>query len=106
MVKNISAAMALVVGLAVAGSASAAEAEADKRQVRQQVRINQGVRSGELTGREAVRLQAQHNAIQRDIARGRADDGKLDAAERARIDAKQDKLNKRIARQKHDAQQR
>ncbi|RYZ41236.1 MAG: hypothetical protein EOO71_12780 [Myxococcaceae bacterium] len=96
--------LAAVLGMTVALPAVAAEA--DRRQVNQQQRIHQGVRSGELTGREAVRLERQNNALQREIRRDRRDDGHLDAAERARIDAKQDALSRRIARQKHDAQGR
>ncbi|MCY1046644.1 hypothetical protein OV208_35400 [Corallococcus sp. bb12-1] len=96
--------LAAVLGMTVALPAMAAEA--DRRQVNQQQRINQGVRGGELTGREAVRLERQNNALQREIRRERRDDGHLDAAERARIDAKQDALSRRIARQKHDAQSR
>ncbi|RKI18254.1 hypothetical protein D7Y15_08700 [Corallococcus sp. AB030] len=94
--------LAAVLGLTVALPAVAAEA--DRRQVNQQQRINEGVKSGELTGREAVRLERQHRSLQREIRRDRRDDGHLDAAERARIDAKQDALSRRIARQKHDAQ--
>lgn len=96
--------LAAVVGLMVALPAVAAEA--DRRQGNQQQRINQGVRSGELTGREAARLERQHRSIQREIRRDRGDDGHLDATERARIDAKQDALSRRIAWQKHDGQSR
>jgi IS30 family transposase len=104
MKRNILGIVAVVMGLAVALPASAAEA--DKRQVSEQQRINQGVRSGELTGREAVRLERQHRAINREIRRDRRDDGHLDAAERAKINHDQNALSRRIARQKHDGQSR
>jgi hypothetical protein len=72
----------------------------------QQVRINQGVRSGALTGPEAARLQAQQNQLDRQRARDRFDGRGLTAREAARLDTKQDRLSRRIAVQKHDAQRR
>ncbi|WP_224367967.1 hypothetical protein [Hyalangium versicolor] len=104
MVKSISLAVVAVVGLMAATPAEAARA--DRRQANQQARIVQGVNSGELTKREAVRLEAQHVALQREIRQDRADDGHLDAAERAKIERQQDRLNRRISVQKHDAQSR
>ncbi|PTL79691.1 hypothetical protein [Vitiosangium sp. GDMCC 1.1324] len=104
MVRGMSLAVTLALGFVV--STPALAARADRRQVKQEARIVQGVKSGELSGREAVRLQAQHDALQREIARDRADDGKLDPVERARIERQQDRLSKRIATQKHDAQKR
>jgi hypothetical protein len=93
-----------VVGLMVAAPAEAARA--DRRQVKQQVRIVEGVKSGELTKAEAVRLEAQHVALKREIRRERADDGHLDATERAKLERQQDQLNRRIYVQKHDGQSR
>lgn len=76
------------------------------RSMNQQARINQGVQSGELNGREAARLEAQHNRIERQIVRDRIDGGGMTPAERARIEAEQNRLSRRIATQKHDGQQR
>lgn len=104
MWKSISLAVAVAVGVMMAAPAEAARA--DRRQVKQQARIVQGVKSGELTKAEATRLGVQHVAINREIRQARADDGRLDAAERARIERKQDKLSRRIYRQKHDGQSR
>jgi uncharacterized membrane protein YebE (DUF533 family) len=104
MMKSISLAVAVVVGVLMATPAEAARA--DRRQAKQQARIVQGVKSGELTRAEATRLEVQHQAIQREVRQGRADDGHLDAAERAKIEQKQDRLNRRIHRQKHDGQSR
>jgi uncharacterized membrane protein YebE (DUF533 family) len=104
MMKNLSVAVAVAVGVMMAAPAEAARA--DRRQVKQQVRIVQGVKSGELTKAEAVRLEAQHVAVKKEIRQARADDGHLDAAERARIERHQDGLNRRIAVQKHDGQSR
>lgn len=98
--------MAAVVLFGVGFSSPALAARADKREDTQQARIVQGAQSGELTRPEAVRLQKQHNRIDREIRRERLDDGRLDAKERAKIEKKQDRLNKRIHKQKHDAQDR
>lgn len=76
------------------------------RAANQQARINQGVRSGALTGPEAARLQAQQNQLDRQRVRDRIDGGGLTHAEAARLDAKQDRLSRRITVQKHDAQRR
>ncbi|MEW5740575.1 MAG: hypothetical protein AB1938_16725 [Myxococcota bacterium] len=76
------------------------------RSANQQARINQGVRSGELTGPEAARMQRQHNRLEREIARDRVDGGGFTAKERAKAQYKQDQLSKRIYVQKHDGQSR
>ncbi|MCP3103018.1 hypothetical protein LZ198_29475 [Myxococcus sp. K15C18031901] len=104
MKKNILAVAMMGFGLMTAMPASAAEA--DRRQVSQQARIVDGVKSGELTGREALRLERKHREIQRDIRQARRDDGHLDAQERAQINREQNQLSRRIARQKHDGQTR
>jgi uncharacterized membrane protein YebE (DUF533 family) len=104
MKRNILAVGTMVLGLMTALPASAAKA--DRRQVNQQERIVRGAKSGELTGREAVRMERQHRAIQRDIREARSDDGHLDARERARIQREQNQLSRRIQRQKHDGQSR
>ncbi len=104
MMKSISLAVAVVVGVMMAAPANAARA--DRRQGKQQARIVQGAKSGELTKGEAARLEAQHQAIKQEIRQDRADDGHLDAAERAKIEHDQNKLNRRIYVQKHDGQTR
>jgi hypothetical protein len=98
---KISAAL-LVLGLATPALADRPAA----RQIRQQERIAQGVASGELTARETIRLERQEARLHRQIRRDRADGGGLSPAERARIEAKQDRLSRRIYVQKHDAQSR
>lgn len=75
----------------------------DKRQARQERRIQQGVNSGQLTPREAARLEKGQAKVQRMENKARAD-GTVTAKERARIQREQNKQSRRIARQKHDAQ--
>jgi hypothetical protein len=102
--KRIAMAVATVLGLAVCGSAFAEESP-EQRQRNQQERIDQGVRSGQLTDREANRLEAQHQKINRDIKAAKAD-GEMTPGERAKIEREQNRLSKRIYKQKHDAQVR
>lgn len=71
-----------------------------------QGRINQGVATGELTGREAARLQRQENHLRREITRDRIDGGGLSAAERAKIQRQENRLSHHVYVQKHDGQSR
>ncbi|MHB8872650.1 MAG: hypothetical protein ACYC8T_03090 [Myxococcaceae bacterium] len=95
--------VAMLLGLALAGPALAAAP--GQREVRQQQRIAQGVRSGELTPHEAVRLERKEARIHREIRRAKAD-GNFSAVERARVQRHQNQVSRKIYRQKHDAQAR
>jgi len=77
----------------------------DRRQHREQQRINQGIRSGELTRMEARRLQAGLLRIRRDERRARAD-GRLSQRERARLHRELSRESRSIYRQTHDGQDR
>ena len=77
----------------------------DKRQAEQQKRIDQGVKSGQLTRREAARLERGQAKVQRMEDRAKAD-GVVTAKERRQIQHEQDKQSKFIAREKHNAQRR
>jgi len=73
-----------------------------KREVRQQKRIQQGVKSGQLTPKEAKRLEKQQAKIRRDKAKAKAD-GKVTPKERAKLNREQNRANKNIYRKKHNA---
>lgn len=75
----------------------------DKRQANQQQRIDQGVKSGELTSKEAARLEKGQARVQKMEDKAKAD-GKVTAKERARIHKAQDGQSRKIAREKHDRQ--
>lgn len=75
----------------------------DQRQANQQQRIDQGVKSGELTNREAARLEKGQERVQKMEDKAKAD-GKVTAKERARIERAQNKQSRRIAHEKHDRQ--
>jgi len=77
----------------------------DRREYREQHRINQGIRGGELTRREARQLEAGLLRIRRDERRARSD-GHLSPRERARLDRELNHESRGIYRQKHDGQDR
>ena len=103
-------------GMALAGAlllapAPAAEAQGrrtphiNRRQAHERHRIQQGIRSGELTPREAARLRAEQRHIRRDERRAKAD-GVVTPRERARLRREERRASRDIYRQKHDRQHR
>ncbi len=78
----------------------------NERQRSQQFRIRQGVRSGELTGVEAARLQRRESQIRFNEAVARRSGGEFTFRERARIQNQLDRASRNIYRQKHDRQDR
>lgn len=77
----------------------------EERAQRQQQRIEQGVRSGELTVAEEKRLERGQHRIE--VAQEHAaQDGIVTPDESAKIHKMQDVQSKRIWRQKHDKQVR
>jgi hypothetical protein len=85
-------------------AAAPAEARINKRQDRQQVRIDRGIANGSLTARETARLERQQSRIASAEARARADGGRLTVRERYRLEQRQDAASRNIYRQKHDRQ--
>lgn len=77
----------------------------DKRQANQERRIDQGIASGELTKREAARLDRGQDRVDAMENRAKAD-GVVTRYERRRIHRAQNVESRRIYRQKHDAQHR
>ncbi|ANE55197.1 MULTISPECIES: hypothetical protein [Methylomonas] len=73
----------------------------DRRQEIQEQRIEQGIESGELTRREANRLERQQMRIERQENAAQAD-GVVTPAERARLNHQQNKASRNIARKKHN----
>lgn len=97
----------VAVSLLIAGSALAQTNTpvADQRQQNQKARIQEGVKSGELTRREAVRLRTEQRAIKAEERMAKAD-GKVTMVERAKLRHDQNKASADIYRQKHDAHKR
>ena len=77
----------------------------NRRQHREQRRIYNGIRSGELTRREAARLEAEQFRI-RAYERRAKRDGDLTRRERYRLDHMLDRGSRNIYRQTHDRQDR
>jgi len=100
----ISVAVAGVLGLALAAPAMA-DTRIDQRQANQEQRIEQGIRSGQLTAGEATRLERGQARIVRMERRALAD-GRMDPRERRRIMQAQEVQSRHIYREKHDNQTR
>lgn len=95
-----------IVAAALMTPAGFAEDRPAARQKEQQKRIAEGVESGELTKKEAKKLEQKEARIHRKIRRDRKDGGGLTAAERAKIEARQDAASADIYKQKHDEQKK
>ncbi|MEZ0496721.1 hypothetical protein [Sphingomonas sp. IW22] len=99
-------------GLAVAATSLPAAASAQQwqsingRQARIEARINQGIRSGALNRKEAVRLRTQFRELATLEARYRRTGGGLSVGERRDLDRRFDRLSARVKVQKNDRQQR
>lgn len=72
-----------------------------KRQDRQQKRIHQGVKSGDLTRKETLRLEKEQRRIQK-TKHNAIKDGELTPKERLRLEQQQNRANKHIYRLKHN----
>ncbi len=100
-VKALVAAVALTfTGLAFAQTATP---NIDKRQANQERRIEQGEKSGQLTTKEATRLEKREGKLEADKEKAAAD-GKVTKKERAKLQREANRDSKAIYRQKHDAQ--
>lgn len=104
-IRLITVAMALTMLTAAVASAHAATPRVDQRQANQRARIQQGVRSGELTRGEASRLRAGQRHVNRVERRAKAD-GVVTGRERAHLNHAQNVQSRHIARLKHNARTR
>ena len=118
MQRTLVLAAALAAGLGLAGGAQARSAPTGSttatthrphnaasetgRAVNQQKRIEQGLQSGQLTSREARKLEAGQAHIAKTEQRALRN-GSLSASERARIRHQQNRQSKAIHHQTHDA---
>jgi hypothetical protein len=74
-----------------------------QRDVNQQQRIEQGLQSGQLTTREAAKLENEESRINRMESQA-LKDGNLSAAERRAFGMRRTRRSKDIYSEKHDAQ--
>jgi len=102
--------VASAICLLAAGAASATtpanrDPGVNKRQHNQQHRINQGVRSGELTKEEAKGLRVEQKSIRQE-ERTYKSDGKLTKDERKDLHQDMNQASRNIHQEKHDAEKR
>jgi hypothetical protein len=98
----------LLLGLSMTGFAQEGRVRTPRithRQKNQQQRIGQGVRSGELTARETIRLEREQHGIQLEKREAR-EDGNLTRAERRDIYHEQNQASRHIWRAKHNNRDR
>jgi hypothetical protein len=105
MRKFVATVFALLLIAGVAVSADAQTPGIDHREHRQQRRIRQGVRSGELTRRESRHLERGERRIWRNERRARAN-GNVSWRERSRLHREQNRESRRIYRAKHNRRDR
>ncbi len=72
-----------------------------KREQNQEKRIEQGEKSGQLTPREAGKLERQQTKIKQDEERMKSD-GKLTKQERKKLTREQNRASKNIYNKKHN----
>lgn len=94
-------ALAFVTTLAGAASANTNMPRVDHRRAVERARIHGGVRSGQLTQREARRLNMHQRHIARAERRAKAD-GFVSRGERGRMNHMQNRQSRRIYRLKHN----
>ncbi len=94
-------AVALMVSVAGVAAAQTCPRQSERRAMRQELRIRQGVRSGQLTRRETVRLRQGQRHIRSMELRARAD-GRVGPRERVRMHRALDRQRARIWRLKHN----
>ena len=94
-----------VIGIFAAMAFTASPLYADggieKRMENQEQRIQQGVNSGQLTPKEASKLEAEQAKIRQSEEKMKAD-GKLTKRERKKLNKQQDKASHHIAKLKHN----
>jgi len=84
-----------------------ANAQAVRKHARnERARINQGVRSGEVTRVEKARLSKEQREIRKDIRDAKTDDGRISRRERKQIRKDQRKHSRHIYRAKHNNRKR
>ncbi|MBI5410041.1 MAG: hypothetical protein HZA14_11800 [Nitrospirae bacterium] len=77
----------------------------DKKQENQEQRIEQGIASGELTKKEAVRLEREQAKIEKEEKAFKAD-GVLTKQERGKLHHDLNKSSRHIYKEKHDGRHR
>ncbi len=108
--KNVASKLVVVAGITLFTSLSAlaqtpapATPRADQRQLNQEQRIQQGTQSGQLTNKEAARLEKGQDRVDRMEDKAKAD-GTVTSQERKRLQHAENVQSRNIQREKHDRQ--
>jgi Ni/Co efflux regulator RcnB len=102
---SVAAASAVLVCLPAAASAAPWQ-PINQRQANLERRIDQGVRTGDLTRPEAARLRTQYREVARLEAHYRHTGGGLSGWERSDLDHRFDRLSDHVYAERHDRQER
>lgn len=102
---TVAAIAVMFTGLGSESFAGTRDPGVNARQQNQRERIQQGVRSGELTRRETRKAVESQRDV-RQLERAYKSDGQLTARERADLHHEQNQASRQIYNQKHDAQAR
>lgn len=97
----ISAGFLLFTAALPAGYAGTEAPRVDRRQEKQELRIEKGIRSGRLTTKEAQRLEEQQYRIRGMEDKAKAD-GVVTKKERGRLNRRQNQASRNIYRKKHN----
>ena len=90
--------------IALADDVKKPEPKVTNRAENQQKRIAQGVKSGQLTPAETVKLEKKESAIHQEVKAERTlNDGKLTPDERKQVNGQQNSVSKQIYNKKHNA---
>lgn len=101
---KVTAMAATLAACAFAMNASAQNAaDTTQRDVNQQNRIEDGLKSGQLNTKEAGKLEREESHVDK-MQSNALKDGKMTDAEKARIEKAQNKVSNDIYKEKHDAQ--
>jgi hypothetical protein len=73
----------------------------DRREAKQQQRIDNGVNSGQLTGKETQNLERRESKIEADKQAAKAD-GKVTGAERRKLKREENRASRAIYKKKHN----
>ena len=103
-VRHVLATATLCTLLTGAGVAQVTGQTIRNRKGDQQGRIAQGVRSGQLTGRETGHLERREASVNRqEHAMRRADGGHLTSGDKAALTRRQNNISRSIYKDKHNA---
>jgi hypothetical protein len=101
---SLSLALVVASTLSTGAFAETVATKDQQRDVNQQQRIEQGLKSGELSTKEAGHLEREQQHVDRIEARD-LKDGHMSAGEQRRLDQAQNAASADIYKQKHDAQE-